>query len=151
MRVPLLVLSLPLLTACNTGPRTADVVLAVSVSANQIVAGQYDTITVAATNTTDHVVSLSFGTTCHVLPFIRQAGGSVVLPDGGDYICGQMETALQFQPHETQRQTFVWNGSTVFVTEMPTRTLPAGDYEVYAELRAKELQASAVPARVRLE
>jgi hypothetical protein len=127
------------------------VVLGVSVSTNRIQAGQPDTIVITATNTTDRVVSLSFGTTCQVLPFIRQLGGAVVLPDNGDWICGQMETSLQFQPREAKRHAYVWDGSTAWVSEMPMRFLPAGDYEIYAELRAAEQQVAAPPVRVRLE
>ena len=151
MRIPILVCGVACVAACDTGPRAPDVVVGVSVSAAQITAGQPDTVVVTATNATDRVITLTFGTTCQLLPYIRTVSGQFVLPSDGQYICGQMETALQFQPRELKRQVYVWTGSNGWAGEALLQAVPAGDYEIYAEVRARELQGASAPVRIRLQ
>lgn len=57
---------------------------------------------------------------------------------------------LNLAPHGSVRDIFVWSGSDAFASGMPLRSLPAGDYEVFADLQAQELATVAVPVRIRL-
>ena len=150
MRRPLLATAAVLWLGCTTGPTISDVRLSVAVSAAELTVGQVDTVVVTATNTTNRSFTLHFGSTCQVLPYIRRAGGAVVLPPGGAWGCGQALTTLSFAPRESKRSVYLWGGSDAWMTEMPLRALPAGTYELFAEMRASEFATTALPVRVQL-
>jgi hypothetical protein len=135
---------------CNTGPRSSAVVLSVSASRTELQPGQVDTIVVTTTNATDQSVTLNFPSSCQVVPYVRQVGGTVVLPSGGAWGCRQVLTQLQLAPRESVRGVYVWSGSDAFVSGMPLRSLPPGEYEVFANLQAQELATAAMPVRIRL-
>ena len=135
---------------CSTAPRSSAVVLSVSASTTELQPGQLDTLVVTTSNVTDQSVTLNFPSSCQVRPYIRRVGGRIVLPSGGTWGCREALTQLQLAPHGSVRDVFVWSGSDAFASGMPLRSLPAGDYEVFADLQAQELATVAVPVRIRL-
>ena len=126
------------------------IALSVAVTAREVRPGVPVTIRVSATNTSGAPLTLHFSSGCQILPYVRNAAGQVVLPEGGQWGCTQALTELHFRPGETKEQTYRWAGSTSFVSEMPQRLLPPGEYEVFAALRARELVATSPGVRVRL-
>jgi hypothetical protein len=146
-------LLLCLTLACGpelSAPAAAGLSLRVAVTSTDIQAGQPDTITVTLANANPYPVTLRFASGCHVLPYIRDARGAIVLPDGGGWLCSAMLTQLTLAAGQQEVDTYIWAGSTVFASEMPTRSLPAGVYRISAAMSAREVQLLASPVAVRL-
>ena len=143
------------LAACTSetvAPTSQDgISLALTVTTPDLRLGQHDTITVTITNTNSHAVTLNFANGCQILPYVRDAHGVNVLPGDGGWACTAQVSQLVLAGGERHSETFVWSGSTEFVSELLLRPLPPGQYFVSATLTAVEMSLTAQPASVRLD
>ncbi len=135
----LLVATLLLAAACATEPRPAIILLTTTVPDGPVLRTSFDTVPrwpvgvpdtvyVTARNTTDRTLTLHFGTTCQIMPYVRNPAGQLVVPGEGGYVCAEMATVLQFQPAETKSFAFPWS----------TDSLPGGAYVAFAAFTAVE-------------
>lgn len=106
--------------------------LTASASARELFAGSPVTLRIALTNEGSDAVTLHFGDSCQLLPYIRNSAGSIVLPNGG-WVCLTVLTQLTLAPGQSEVNDYIWTGSTSFRSEMPLRPLPPGRYYFTAE------------------
>jgi hypothetical protein len=108
--------------------------LTVSGSSAEIVGGTPMTFRVSLVNEGSEAVTLHFGDSCQINPYIRNALGEMVLPTGGGWGCLTVITQLTLLPGQPVVREYVWTGSTAFQSEMPLRSLPPGTYFFTAEV-----------------
>ena len=131
------------LVACSdsTGPTSSThiganlVELTVASSASEVVRGTPVTLQIKLQNRGTEAVTLHFGDSCQILPYIRESLGRTVI---GNWGCLTVLTTLTMQPGGAVTRDFVWTGSTAFSTEEPLRPLPAGNYLFIGEVPAGE-------------
>ena len=131
------------LTACNdsVGPPSSThvganlVELTVSSSATEFVRGTPVSLQIRLQNRGPEAVTLHFGDSCQILPYVRDNLGKTVI---GGWACLTVLTSLALQPGEVVTREFVWTGSTAFSSEEPMRLLPAGNYLFTGEVPAGE-------------
>jgi hypothetical protein len=117
--------------------------LTVSASSPEVTRGSPVKLHVTLVNEGTQAVTLHFGDSCQINPYIRNAAGEIVLPGGGAWGCLTVLTSLTLAPFESVSRDFVWAGSSDFVSEMPLRPLPAGMYFFSAKVPAGEVTLSA--------
>ena len=126
--------------ACSgsTGPdattRVGSIRLSVSSSSAEVVRGSPVTFRIELLNEGGEAVTLHFGDSCQIVPYVRNALGETVLPTGGGWVCLTVVTALTLLPGQPVVREYVWTGSTAFQSEMPLRSLPPGKYFFTAEV-----------------
>ena len=108
--------------------------LKLSASKTQFHAGTPDTLRVTLTNDSPSAIVLHFGSSCQILPYIRDDRGAVVLPAGGGWACLTVLTQLALSAHQSVTREFVWTGGTSFSSGVPQRLLPPGTYYASAEV-----------------
>lgn len=96
--------------------------------------GSPDTLRAVLENGGPTDVTLDFGSSCQILPYLRDAHGTVVLPDHGGWGCLAVLTQLRIAAHDSVVQTFVWTGGDRFAPSTPTVLFPAGTYYATAEV-----------------
>jgi hypothetical protein len=135
---------------CSTATSPSDTMiganhlrLSVSSSASEIVSGSPVTLRVRLSNEGTAPVTLHFGDSCQINPFIQNSAGQTVLPEGGWRGCLTVLTTLAVAPGNDVVREFVWTGSTAFQSEMPLRPLPPGQYFFTAEVPAGEVRLRA--------
>jgi len=150
MRRGLALLMAGAVVGCVTEPAASPIEVTVSASASSIVYGQPDTIAASVRNPSSDPVTLHFGSGCQVLPFVRRAGGDVLVPDGG-WSCPAELTTLTLAPRTSRRWTFVWTGGTQFHPTSALAALPPGDYESFVRIQAAEVEliSSGAPIQLR--
>lgn len=124
--------------------------LQLSASTHELTAGTPDTLRVTLTNDGPASVVLHFGDSCQILPYIRDATGTVVLPGEGGWACFTVLTQLALSRGQSVVREFIWTGSTSFASEMPLRPLPSGKYYVSAEVPAFEGMLRTAPLEITL-
>jgi hypothetical protein len=117
--------------------------LTVSASSSAVMRGTPVNLYVTLVNEGTQAVTLHFGDSCQIKPYIRNAAGEIVLPGGGAWGCLTVLTSLTLAPLESISRDYVWTGSTDFASELPLRLLPAGRYLFSAEVPAGETRLSA--------
>jgi len=117
--------------------------LTVSASSSEVMRGLPVDLHVALANEGTQAVTLHFGDSCQIKPYIRNAAGEIVLPGGGAWGCATVLTNVTLAPGENFTRDYVWTGSTDFASEMPLRPLPPGRYLFSAEVPAGETMLSA--------
>jgi len=117
--------------------------LTVSASASEVTRGSPVNLHVTLVNEGTQAVTLHFGDSCQINPYIQNMVGEVVLPGGGAWACLTVLTSLTLAPQGSVSRDFVWRGSTDFASEMPLRPLPAGMYFFSAKVPAGEMTLSA--------
>jgi hypothetical protein len=117
--------------------------LTVSASASEVTRGTPVDLHVTLVNEGMQTVTLHFGDSCQINPYIRNSAGEVVLPAGGGWGCLTVLTDLTLAPKESLSRDYVWTGSTDFASEMPLRPLPAGTYVFSAKVPAAEMTLNA--------
>lgn len=153
---------LALLAACTSAPTdirpaqsTAVVdgsilTLTLTASTQDLVAGQPDTLRATLSNAGPNEARLRFNTGCQILPYIRAANGTVVLPDYGAWGCHQALTTLVVPANQSVVREWIWTGSTAFQSEMPLRPLPPGTYHVTVVVEANNARLETAPLPIRL-
>ena len=117
--------------------------LTVSASSSEVTRGTPVNLNVTLVNEGTQPVTLHFGDSCQINPYIRNADGTIVLPAGGGWMGMTVLTDLTLGPQESVSRDFVWRGSTDFASEMPLRPLPVGRYFFSAKVPAGEMTLSA--------
>jgi hypothetical protein len=117
--------------------------LTVSASSSEVTRGSPVNLHVTLVNEGTQAVTLHFGDSCQINPYIRNLGGEIVLPGGGAWGCLTVLTSLTLAPQGSVSRDYVWRGSTDFASEMPLRPLPAGRYFFSAKVPAGEMTLSA--------
>ena len=108
--------------------------LALSASTTRLRAGTPDTLRLTLTNDSPSAIVLHFGSSCQILPYIRDDRGTVALPAGGGWVCFAVLTQLALAGRQSVTKEFVWTGGTTFASNMPLRALPPGTYYASAEV-----------------
>lgn len=138
-------LALALASGC-VDPSAADygavgregLVLTLSASPASIAPGDTVRLVARLANHNDHAVRLDFSSGCQVVPYVEDAAGKPVHPEGGAWLCTAALTSLRLAPREVKEQTFAWTGETHGHdprTFAPVATpLPPGTYRAYATL-----------------
>ena len=98
-------------------------------------------ITITAENTTAAVVRFQLASGCLLLHEVRNAGGDVLVPSGGGWVCPAVVRDVEFAPGEVLRKQVVWTGERERAFRDPEgriviehEPVPAGSYEVLAYL-----------------
>ena len=117
--------------------------LTVSASSSEVTRGTPVNLHVTLVNEGMEAVTLHFGDSCQINPYIRNLGGEIVLPGGGAWGCLTVLTSLTLAPQGSVSRDYIWRGSTDFASEMPLRPLPAGRYFFSAKVPAGEMTLSA--------
>lgn len=95
--------------------------------------GEAATITFTLRNVSSQTITLQFGSTCHILPYVTdRRTQQIVHPEGGAWICALMLTSLVLAPGETIVREIQVRATGAAAA--PFVALPPGDYETYAEL-----------------
>jgi len=115
-----------------------------------VMGGTPDTITVTLVNTLNQTIELDFPTLCQIQIFIRDATNHVVVPKGGSYICGPVPTTLTMAANTLQKDEFEWTGGQGFTAPDSDTKVPAGNYFVWAEIRASNYSTVAFPVKIRV-
>ncbi|HUF23933.1 MAG TPA: hypothetical protein VMN81_07400 [Vicinamibacterales bacterium] len=106
-------------------------------------------VTFRLENLTSTPITLDFGSTCQVMPYVaRRASGDVVHPADGSWVCATMLTELTLPPNgvtTTELRVASGAGSGEAVG------LPPGEYAVFARLhdRTHKLESNRVMLTVR--
>jgi hypothetical protein len=111
--------------------------LTATASARELAAGTPVTLRITLTNEGRRSVTLHFGSGCQILPYIRDARGVNVIPEGG-WFCTAALTQLTLAPGQAEIREYEWTGSTAFRSELPLRPLPSGRYYFAAEVASGE-------------
>jgi hypothetical protein len=124
-----------------TSPRSSVLIgdnllrLTASASTREIEFGSPVTLRVSLTNEGAETVTLQFGSSCQILPYIHNAGGARVLPAADDgWACLGVLTQLSLDPGQSEVKEYVWKGSSKFRSEPPLPALPRGRYYFTAEV-----------------
>ena len=142
--------SLLALSCTQTPTETSGLSLEATISSATILIGQADTLTFRLRNLTPSSVSLTFGSSCQLLPFIEDAGDGVVYPPGGSYGCLTVITTLSLPPFGVRVITQEVRGDTLS-TAAPGAVLPPGSYRGYAVLQSNSRQPELRSAPVAFE
>lgn len=114
-----------------------------------VAAGATAVVTFRLENLTSTTITLDFGSTCQVMPYVaRRASGDVVHPAEGSWVCATMLTELTLTPKgvtTTELRVTSGGGSGDVVG------LPPGEYAVFARLhdRVHKLESDRVTLTVR--
>ena len=119
--------------------------LTASAAPREFVAGTPVTLRIALTNEGTRPVTLHFNSGCQILPYIRDARGVHVIPEGGGWMCTTALTELTLAPGRPEIREYKWTGSTAFQSEMPLRPMPPGRYYFTAEVEAGEVKLRTEP------
>ena len=129
------------------------IVLSVAVPRQALVPGDTARIQTSVRNTNSFPVTLNFAAGCQVLYYVEDAGGQVVAPDGGGWMCAAAVTSLTLGPGAVETRTFEWTMERTIRngTRAHAEPLPPGRYQVYATLdsEAVRLRTSPVPITLR--
>lgn len=125
--------------------------LTATASAREFLAGTPVTLRISLTNDGASPVTLHFSDGCQILPYIRDARGTAVIPDGGSYGCTTALSQLTLAPGQSEIREYRWTGSTAFQSEMPLRPLPPGPYYFTAEVEASEANLRTEPIELILK
>jgi hypothetical protein len=117
-------------------PQTGPVRLTAHVNRIQVTPGATAVATFRLENVTANTVTLNFGSSCQILPFIvKPPANQVVYPAGGGWACAQVLTSITLPPHGvTVREITVTSGVQAF----DLVALPPGDYAFYAKVESVE-------------
>lgn len=149
--------SLVLGAACQDPVASSSIVddnlirLTASASSREVVPGTPVTLRISLTNEGTKSVTLHFNSGCQLLPYLRDARGIYVIPDGGGYGCTAALTELTLAPGQSEVREYKWTGSTAFQSEMPLRPLPPGPYYFTALVEANEAKLSTEPIELILK
>ncbi len=97
--------------------------LTVSASASEVTRGSPVNLHITLVNEGTQAVTLHFGDSCQINPYVRNATGEIVLPGGGAWACLTVLTSLTLAPQGSVSRDYVWRGSTDFASEMPRQRL----------------------------
>ncbi|MET0399925.1 MAG: BsuPI-related putative proteinase inhibitor [Longimicrobiaceae bacterium] len=142
-------LALPVLAALAAAcvdPSAADydavaregLVLSLTAAPAAIAPGDTARLVARLANHNEHSVRLDFSSGCQLLPYVESAGGEVVYPHGGGWVCTAALTSLELAPGEVREQELRWTGQSRDhdpQTFAPVYSaLPPGSYRAYAVL-----------------
>lgn len=86
-------------------------------------------------------ITLTFGSSCQILPYVRgQHSGHVVYPGGGGWVCAAVITRLTLAPGAEHVLPVVVHGGAPAETVYSYVPLPPGDYLAFASLAHAEFQ-----------
>lgn len=148
---------LALATACAARPTSpqeapgqgAQLRLTAQSARTDVAAGATALVTFRLENLTSTAITLDFGSTCQVMPYIaRRASGDMVHPADGSWMCATMLTELTVPPNGvTTTELRVTGGAGTGEVV----GLPAGEYVVFARLhdRVHKLESNRVTLNVR--
>jgi hypothetical protein len=137
----------------NPGPSAEAEGLVLSLEASPLEISPGDTVRIVArlTNTNRRTVTLGFGSACQIMPYVENAAGEVVMPQGGGWICAAVITSLRLEPGQTAQREFTWTGQTTRY-EPPMwqpiqEPLPAGQYQIRVAMEQTELNGRLLSLR----
>ena len=125
--------------------------LTAAASAREVVAGTPVTLRITLTNEGTKSVTLHFNSGCQILPYIQDARGVNVIPDGGGYGCTAALTQLTLSPGQAEVREYIWTGSNAFQSEMLLRPMPPGAYYFSAEVEAHDAELRTEPIELLLK
>jgi intracellular proteinase inhibitor BsuPI len=138
MRAARVVAALCVLTlSCRGGPGTGPIastgalVLNVALSYSGIYPGEETLIVMTLINRNTSPITLRFNTSCHVLYYIEDPQGNVVVPNTGTWSCIPSVSQQQLAAHQAtvSSATFTAQSTGADGTPVP---FPPGVYNVYA-------------------
>jgi hypothetical protein len=129
--------------------QSAHVRLTAEADRTDVAPGTPAVVTFRLENLTSTAITLDFGSTCQVMPYVaRRASGDVVHPADGSWMCATMLTELTLPPNGvTTTELRVASGA----ASGETAGLPPGEYAVFARLhdRVHKLESNRVTLTVR--
>lgn len=125
--------------------------LTTSASSNELGRGEPVTLRIRVKNEGTQAITLNFNSTCQVVPFISDARGAHVIPEGGTYGCGDALTYLSLAPGQSEEREYVWTGATEFVSQRSPPQLPPGRYYFSAGLLAEGAALQSEPIELILK
>ena len=142
--------SLLVLSCTQTPTETSGLSLEATISSPIVPIGQTSTLTFRLHNLTSRSVSLTFSSSCQVLPFIEDVRDGVVYPPGGAYGCFAVITTITLPPFGEKVITQAVRGYTLSIAA-PGAVLPPGSYRGYAVLQSNSRQLELRSAVVAFE
>ena len=100
--------------------------LTVSASSTEVVRGSLATVEITLVNEGSEPVTLHFGDSCQILPYLRNGFGKVVIPEVGGWGCLTVLTQLTLLPQQPVVRQYFWIGTAAFLTQRPMFSLPPG-------------------------
>ena len=130
-------LAMTAVLGCNeaTSPKSAGPLLfEAKVSPSTIRVGETATFSLVLQNTSAEPITLSFPSTCQLVPYVSRPTGVVVYPRSGGWWCGQAFTQLRLEPGATVVQGIDVHGGEVQPTIYTGPQLAPGSYRLWGEL-----------------
>ena len=135
-----------LLASCAgpTRPSTSDSLqLTVSPAETLVGSGSMATFTMRLTNIGTQAITLTFPSSCQIVPHFTDRSGRDVVPVGGGFACLTVLTSLTLAPGEsTIRMVDVREGDQ---PQSPYVVMPEGEYAIYATLEDRDFRLRSAP------
>lgn len=119
--------------AADSPPEARGLELSVEAQPRQVAAGRATRLVAVLTNRRQDSVRLEFDDSCQMLIYVEDAGGEIVVPDGGRWMCLDVRTSLTLAPGERVRHVLPWTGRR-HLYDRDSRRLPGGEYVAYATI-----------------
>lgn len=137
-----------LASACGgvvTGPsQQGPLRLTGAITSSVVRAGETATITFKLENLGSDKIELTWSDGCWFQPYIANASGSIVFPEGGQYVCTQVISTVTLQPGGSETRTIQLRAGN---TTGPYVGLGAGEYSAYGKLQSYSHKLQSDPVR----
>jgi hypothetical protein len=149
-RLGILALACIVLAACGsaspTGPsQQGSLRLTAGITRSVIPAGGTATITFRLDNLGSDTVTLLFGDSCQISPYIASASGLIVYPEGGGWVCATVITSLTLPPGGSKSQEVQVQAAAD--ASYPYVALGAGEYSAFAKVESRSYTLRSDPVR----
>jgi hypothetical protein len=128
--------------------QTGPVRLTAAIDRSEIAPGATATVTFRLENLTAREITLDFGSTCQIMPYVtRRNSSDIVYPSGGGWACATMMTQLTLPPNgSTVKEFTITRGAG---DQAEPISLPPGEYSLFAKLEGHKLESPRVALTVR--
>lgn len=139
------------LIACSSspaepGPIAGPLEIEAAIGQAALVVGDTAQLVFRLVNSSDRPVTLTFGSSCQIMPYIRLAGsGQVFYPNGGDWFCLAVVTQLIVSARGAHVVRLTVRGGPPQSASLPGVPLGVGRYEATAVVNAGEYQLRSKP------
>ncbi len=139
------------LSACangptEPGPTAGPLQIEAAIGRPTLAVGDTTQLVFRLLNSSAQSITLTFGSSCQVMPYIRAAAfDRVVYPNGGDWICLTVVTQLTIPAHGAHVVRLVVRGGAPQQGIPPGTPIGVGRYEATAVVNANEHQLRSLP------
>lgn len=149
----LLAVACAVLAACGASPASPSeqgpLRLTAAITRSVIPAGETAKITFRLENLGSDTVTLHFSDGCQLMPYIANAAGQIVYPEGGGWGCTLAITSLTLQPGGAK--TVDVQVRAAAQASYPYVALGAGDYSAHAKVPSSEYKLQSDPVRFTIQ